>query len=76
MAQRPVDLTGKVIGLLDNTKEQADVILRTLGEVLVQRYGAARVVVQKKEHYTKPATDEQIEAMSKEVQIAIAGLGG
>ena len=25
MAARPVDLSGKVVGLLDNTKEQADI---------------------------------------------------
>ena len=28
-APRPMDLAGKVIGLLDNTKEQGDVILAT-----------------------------------------------
>jgi hypothetical protein len=34
MAPRPMDLAGKVVGLLDNTKEQADVILETLGTAL------------------------------------------
>ena len=76
MAPRPANLAGKVIGMLDNTKEQADVIFKTIGDALVERYGAARVIVRRKEHYTKPASDELIDAMAKEVQIAIAGLGG
>ena len=39
LAERPISLNGKVIGLLDNTKEQADVILSTIGEALCERYG-------------------------------------
>lgn len=76
MAPRPVDLAGKVIGMVDNTKEQADIILRTVGDALVERYGAARVIIRAKEHYTKPATDELINEMAKEVQLAVAALGG
>lgn len=76
MAPRPVDLAGKVIGMVDNTKEQADVILKTIADELVQRHGAARVIIRAKEHYTKPATDELIDEMAKEVQLAVAALGG
>lgn len=76
LAQRPMDLAGSTVGLLDNTKEQGDVILRTLGEVLQARYGVARVVMQRKEHYSKPATPALIEAMAQEVTVAIAAVGG
>lgn len=75
-APRPMDLAGKVVGLLDNTKEQADVILATLGEALRERHGVARVVIQRKEHYSKPATGSLIDEMAKEVQVAIAAVGG
>jgi hypothetical protein len=34
LAPRPIDLAGKVVGLLDNTKEQADVILETVADTL------------------------------------------
>ena len=34
LAPRPMDLAGKVVGLLDNTKEQADVILATVADIL------------------------------------------
>ncbi len=76
MAPRPVDLAGKVIGLLDNTKEQANLILKTVGDALIEQYGAARVIVRQKEHYSKPARDDVIDEMAQEVQVAVSGLGG
>ncbi len=75
-APRPMDLAGKVVGLLDNTKEQGDVILETIGNALRSRYGVARVVTRRKEHYSKPAKPELIDEMAKEVQVAIAAVGG
>ena len=33
-APRPLDLTDKVVGLLDNTKEQSAIILQTVAEAL------------------------------------------
>ena len=76
LAPRPMDLAGKVIGLLDNTKEQGDVILQTIGDALRERYGVARVVIRRKEHYSKPATGALIDDMAKEVQLAVAAVGG
>ncbi|MEK6709188.1 MAG: hypothetical protein AABZ64_01270 [Nitrospinota bacterium] len=75
-APRPPALSGKVVGLLDNTKEQADIILQTLGDLLRERYDVARVVMRRKEHYSKPATEQLIEEMAQEVDGAIAALGG
>ena len=76
LAPRPSDLAGKVVELLDNTKEQADIILRTVGEALCERYGVERVIIRRKEHYSKPAATEIIDEMSEQVDVAIAGLGG
>lgn len=75
-APRPMDLAGKVVGLLDNTKEQGDLILQTIGDALRERHGVARVVMRRKEHYSKPAMDGLIDEMAKEVQVAIAAVGG
>ena len=75
-APRPMDLAGKVVGLLDNTKEQGELILVTLGEALRERHGVARVVIRRKEHYSKPAAGALIDEMAKEVQVAAAALGG
>jgi hypothetical protein len=76
MAPRPMDLAGKVVGMVDNTKEQGSLILETFAQALREQYGAARVIIRRKEHYSKPATDELINEMAKEVQIAVAAVGG
>jgi hypothetical protein len=76
LAARPIDLAGKVLGLLDNTKEQADIILETVADVLRERHGVARVVMRRKEAWSKPATDELMDEMAREVQVAVAALGG
>ena len=75
-APRPMDLAGKVVGLLDNTKEQADVILATIGEALREKYGVADVIIRRKEYYSKPAKPELINEMANKVQVAIAAVGG
>jgi hypothetical protein len=76
LAPRPDDLAGKVLGLLDNTKEQGTLILETLGEALRSRYGIARVVLVAKEHYSKPAAGSIVDALAAEVDVAIAAVGG
>ena len=76
LAPRPMDLAGKVVGLLDNTKEQADVILETVATLLQRDYGVADVIIRRKEHYSKPASAELINEMANRVQVAAAALGG
>ena len=76
LASRPRDLTNKVVGLLDNTKEQGDVILQTVAEALRQRYGVAAVHLRRKEHYSKPATSALIDAMASAVHVAVVAVGG
>ena len=76
LAVRPIDLSGKVIGLLDNTKEQSDIILRTIGESLCEQYGSESIVLRRKEHYSKVATSGMIKEMANQVDVAVAGLGG
>ncbi len=76
MAPRPADLSGKVVGILDNTKEQADVILQTLGEAFREKYGIKEVIMRRKEHYSKPAPDEMIKEMADQCDVVICALGG
>ena len=76
MAPRPMDLAGKAVGMIDNTKEQGAVILHTIADALCERYGVSRVIIKRKEHYSKPATDALIDEIAKEVQVAVAAVGG
>jgi hypothetical protein len=75
-APRPIDLAGKVVGLLDNTKEQADVILAAIGEALRERYGVSEVLMRRKEYYSRPASAELLDEMAQRVDAAIAAVGG
>ena len=76
LAPRSIDLVGKVVGLIDNTKEQADVILETIAHELRTRYGVKEVIIERKEAFSKPATLAQIAAMAKRVQVGAAAVGG
>ena len=76
LAQRPTSLAGKVIGLYDNTKEQADIVLDAVGDELVTKYGAKGVIMRKDIHYSKPAPLETLEEMARKCDVVICALGG
>ena len=71
-----MDLTNRVVGLLDNTKEQGEQILESVAEALKRDYGVARVVLRRKEYFSRPASKELLDEMAKEVDVAISALGG
>ena len=75
-APRPMDLTNRVVGLLDNTKEQGEQILESVAEALKRDYGVARVVLRRTEYFSRPASKELLDEMAKEVDVAISALGG
>ena len=75
-ARRSGTLAGKVLGLLDNTKEQGDIILETIAAALRERHGVARVVARRKEHYSKQAPDSLIEELAQEADVVVCALGG
>ena len=76
LAARPIDLVGKVVGLLDNTKEQGGIILETVAQALRERYGVKDVIIERKEAFSKPASPQQIDGLAKRVQVAAAAVGG
>jgi len=69
LAPRPMDLAG-------NPKEQGSVILETIAQVLRERHGVAKVIIRRKEHYSKPATDQLIDELAQEAHLAVAAVGG
>jgi len=76
LAARPMDLAGKVVAMIDNTKEQGALILETMAQALRERYGVSKVIIRRKEHYSKPATDQLIDELAQEAQLAVAAVGG
>ena len=76
LAHRSLSLSGKVVGLYDNTKEQADIVLEALGEQLTARYGVRELVTRRGVHYSKPAPLATIEEMARKCDVVICALGG
>lgn len=76
MAKRPESLAGKVVGLYDNTKEQADIILEVLAGELPRKYGAKAVMARRGVHYSRPAPKEIIEEMAAGCDAVVCALGG
>jgi hypothetical protein len=75
-ARRLETLSGKVLGLYDNTKEQADIILEAVGQDLKKRYGIKDVLSFRGIHYSRPAPLETIEEMARKCDIVVCALGG
>jgi len=65
------DLIGKVVGLLENRKYHADAFLGELKDVLLNEYGAERVVYATKFTYSAPCADETIQSLSDECDVVI-----
>lgn len=56
LARRPASLTGLRVGVLDNSKPNADALLGRVAELLVERAGAGAVTVWRKPGSSHPAT--------------------
>jgi len=67
LAPRPRDLRGKRIGILDNSKPNADALLGRVAELLVERAGAASVHTWRKPGASKPAADHDAIAAGADV---------
>ena len=65
------DIKGKVVGLLENRKYHADAFLGELKEVLLNEYGAAKVVYATKFTYSAPCAEDTIDSLSEECDVVI-----
>ncbi|MGO1184248.1 MAG: UGSC family (seleno)protein [Micrococcaceae bacterium] len=76
LAPRPESLRGQRIGLLDNTKHNALLLLTTVGEILVRDHGAADVsIVETKRNFSVPVDDEIVSRYREHCDVVITGVG-
>ena len=68
-------LAGKVVGFIDNAKPNFHVLADELGELLVSKYGVARVVKRRKPSASIAATSQVIAELSADCDVVIAGSG-
>ena len=72
---RFADLRGKTVGVLDNSKPNADKLAERLAELLKERYGVASVITRRKLTAQQGAPKQYIEELAAEADFVLAGLG-
>lgn len=75
LSPRPVSLKGLTIGLLDNTKPNATLLLEEIGRLLQRRYGAGESRLYTKDYFGTPATDELLDRIAAEVDFVVTAVG-
>jgi hypothetical protein len=68
-------LAGKVVGFIDNAKPNFNVLADDIGELLMSKYGVARVIKHRKPSASVPAKPDVIESFSGECDVVITGSG-
>lgn len=74
-APRRHDLRGVTVGLLENRKHNAGLFLQEVGRLLVERHGAAAVLMRGKASIVMPAADEIMDELARDCQVVVAGVG-
>lgn len=68
-------LDGVRLGLLGNSKLNADAVLLAIGDLLQERYALKSVFARSKPSFGKPAPDDVVEEMLANADVVIAGVG-
>lgn len=73
--RRFTTLDGVRLGLVSNSKLNADNVLLALGDLLAERYALETIVHEKKQNFSLPAPDEIIDRIVQKADVVIAGVG-
>ncbi|HYF18663.1 MAG TPA: hypothetical protein VEA40_12415 [Ramlibacter sp.] len=74
-APRPASLQGLTIGLVDNTKFNADQLLLRVAGILEREHGAKGHLIRRKKNAAVPAHAELIAEYQAQCQVVVAGIG-
>ena len=69
------DLHGKVVGLLDNSKPNADKLAERFAELLKEKYGVANVITRRKLTAQQGAPKQYLDELAAQADIVLSGLG-
>ena len=72
---RPQSLSGLVVGLLENTKPNATVLLRAVGRELQEKYGVREVRMFRKSYFGTPVDESVVQQMLHNCDFAVAAIG-
>ena len=73
LAPRPSSLDGVVVGLLDNSKPNAQVLLARVADELKARFGARDIRIFRKPGASVAASAAVIEEIASSCQVALTG---
>jgi hypothetical protein len=68
-------LQGKVVGFVDNSKQNFDHLAAAMGQLLTAKHGVQRVLTHRKPAASIPAETHALEALVAECDLVIAGSG-
>ena len=69
------DLRGKVIGLLDNSKPNADKLAERFAQLLKEKYGVANVITRRKLTAQQGAPKQYLDELAAQADFVLSGLG-
>ena len=69
------DLRGKVLGLLDNSKPNADELAERFAELLKEKYGVAGVITRRKLTAQQGAPKQYLDELAAQADFVLSGLG-
>ena len=75
MAERPDSLNGKVLGLLDNNKLNANKLLDEIDRLLSQRYEFADVVRLSKPDVSRTCPTDTMEDLVRQCDVVVTAIG-
>ena len=74
LSDRPPSLEGRTVGLLENRKYHADAFLQELERLLVDDYGAGRVIYATKFTYSAACSQETLEQLTSQCDALVHGI--
>ena len=74
LSPRLDSLDGKVMGLLNITKNGSDIFLDRIAELMQERFDLAEVIHVNKPTFTRPAPTELIAELAEQADFVIEGL--
>ena len=69
------DLKGKVVGFIDNSKPNFNLLIDDIAELLTSRYGVKAIVKSGKRGASMPATAQVLDELADQCDLVVTGSG-
>ena len=69
------DLTGKVVGFIDNSKPNFNLLTDDIAELLTSRYGVKTIIKRAKRGASMPATGAVLDELAAQCDLVVTGSG-